>query len=127
VAMKSLNVAMKSLNVAMKSLNVAMKSLIVRALQFLFDHEAFSLSPLEGVVWPGASLEVMVTFHPNGPLNYEVYTFCEIFGKVDRVPLLLRGPGLGPKAVFSFDILDIGDTFINSVHQYKVRSTSAST
>ena len=47
-------------------------------------------------------------------------TFCEIFGRAERVPLLLRGQGLGPKAVFSYEMLDIGNVFINSVHQYNV-------
>lgn len=90
-------------------------------MQLNFEHEGFSLSPVEGVVWPGSSVDVIVTFHPKGPVNYEVYAFCEIFGRAERVPLLLRGPGLGPKAVFSYEMLDIGDVFINSVHQYKVR------
>jgi hypothetical protein len=95
--------------------------------QQLFTHQAFSLEPCQGQVWPGAAVEVMVTFHPKGPTNYEVPAWCELAGRMARVPVLLQGPGLGPRAIFSFESLDVGDVFINSVHKYQVRPLTAST
>ena len=38
----------------------------------------------------------------------------------ERVPLLLKGQGIGPKATFSYDELDVGDLFIGSKHKYEV-------
>ena len=32
----------------------------------------------------------------------------------------IKGVGVGPMAVFSYDVLDVGDTFVNAVHQYEV-------
>ena len=96
------------------------KQLAIQLDEQLFTHEAFSLEPCSGQVWPGAAVEVMVTFHPAGPTNYEVPAWCELAGRSARVPVLLRGPGLGPRAIFSFEALDVGDVFINAVHKYQV-------
>lgn len=35
-----------------------------------------------------------------------------------RVPLYFRGVGIGPKAAFSYDELDVGDVFAESTHIY---------
>ena len=32
----------------------------------------------------------------------------------------MSGKGLGPAAMFSYDVLDMGDTFANTLHQYEV-------
>ena len=88
--------------------------------RLLFESEGFSVSPLEGEVWPRSTAEVTVTFHPRGPHMYENVAFCEVQGVSARLPLTVRAQGVGPKAMFSYDVLDVGDTFINSVHQYEI-------
>ena len=32
----------------------------------------------------------------------------------------MRGQGLGPAAIFSYDTLDVGHTYANTPHQYEV-------
>ena len=32
-----------------------------------------------------------------------------------------QGIGIGPKAAFSYDELDVGDIFVESVHQYEAQ------
>ena len=46
--------------------------------------------------------------------------FCEVSGREARLPLLVQGIGLGPKATWLYDTLDIGDVFVNSQHKYEV-------
>ena len=41
---------------------------------------------------------------------------AQIAGREARLPLQLRGTGIGPKAVFSYDVIDIGDVFVTSTH-----------
>jgi hypothetical protein len=41
-----------------------------------------------------------------------------VIGRETRLPLQLRGTGIGPKAVFSYDVIDIGDVFVTSMHKY---------
>jgi hydrocephalus-inducing protein len=44
----------------------------------------------------------------------------QVAGREARLPLQLRGNGIGPKAVFSSDVIDIGDVFVTSVHKYEI-------
>lgn len=34
--------------------------------------------------------------------------------------MTIRAKGLGPLAVFSYDVLDVGDTYAGILHQYEV-------
>lgn len=43
-----------------------------------------------------------------------------VAGREARLPLRIRGEGLGPNLVFSFDQLDIGKVFVGSSHSYEV-------
>ena len=49
-------------------------------------------------------------------------TFASFFfqGHEARFPITVRGKGLGPAAVFSYDVLDVGHTYANTPHQYEV-------
>jgi len=56
---------------------------------------------------------------PHGPGETTATCFVNIEGREDRLPLQLKGVAVGPMAVFSYDVLDVGDTFVNAVHQYE--------
>ena len=87
---------------------------------FLFKDDQFSIHPVQGTVMPHSEFEVTVRFVPNSPHEQATVAFCEVSGRTDRIPLTVKGQGDGPKAVFSYDVLDVGDTFINTLHQYEV-------
>ncbi|GFH15843.1 uncharacterized protein HaLaN_12151 [Haematococcus lacustris] len=65
---------------------------------------------------------------PDYARDYEVTAYLELQGREQRLPLVLKAKGLppwlvrlqGPAAVFSYDVLDVGDTFANTLHQYEV-------
>ncbi|KAJ3184326.1 hypothetical protein HK101_009853, partial [Irineochytrium annulatum] len=83
----------------------------------LFNNPVFCLQPCEGIIWPNAQVEMCVLFSPqeSGPNSQSAY--CEITGREKRLPI---GDGIGPKARFSYDILDIEEVFINTTHAYEV-------
>ena len=85
-----------------------------------FTDENFTVHPLVGQVWPGSELEFTVTFAPNTAADYSCMGFLEVTGREARLPMKLQATGIGPKAAFSFDVLDIGDVFVNSVHKYEL-------
>ena len=64
--------------------------------------------------------EITVTFQPDHAKEYEATAYCEVGGRASRLPIQLCGISLGPKAVFSYDLLDIGEAFINTPHRYEV-------
>lgn len=87
---------------------------------FFFD-EIFAIEPLSGRIWSRSQCTVTVVFSPKAALHYQCVAYCSVVGCEDRVPLLLKGTGIGPKAAFSYDELDVGDIFVESVHRYEVQ------
>ncbi|KXZ49496.1 hypothetical protein GPECTOR_21g722 [Gonium pectorale] len=87
---------------------------------YLFHDRNFSASPAEGTIWPRSEVEVVVTFSPDHAREYEVVAYVDVAGRADRLPVVFKGRGLGPAAVFSYDVLDVGDTWVNTLHQYEV-------
>jgi hydrocephalus-inducing protein len=87
---------------------------------FLFDNDVFTIEPIEGAIPAKGSREFVVTFNPQLATQYFATAHLDIQGVRDRIPLAIKGTGLGPQCALSFDSLDLGDIFINSVHQYEV-------
>lgn len=86
---------------------------------FFYD-EIFAVEPLSGRIWAKSQTTITVTFTPKAALTYQCFAYCSVVGQAERMPLLLKGQGIGPKAAFSYDELDVGDVFVESVHQYQV-------
>ncbi|KAG2489301.1 hypothetical protein HYH03_012133 [Edaphochlamys debaryana] len=87
---------------------------------YLFGDRSFSVNPAEGTIWPRSEVEVVVTFSPDHAREYEVMAYVDVAGRAERLPVVFKGRGLGPAAVFSYDTLDVGDTWVNTLHQYEV-------
>lgn len=65
-------------------------------------------------------IQITVKFNPVASMEYTTTAYCEVTGAGDRLPLEIRGIGVGPKAQFSYNTLDIGALYINAVHHYQV-------
>lgn len=89
-----------------------------------FQDPAFVVTPMEGLAWAHSDMEFTITFTPDVAANYACCAYLEVTGRELRLPLQLRGVGIGPKAVFSSDIVDIGDVFVTSTHSYELVLTN---
>ncbi|KAE9352056.1 Hydrocephalus-inducing protein [Phytophthora rubi] len=79
-----------------------------------FVDSCFSITPLSGRVWAHSEVDVVVCFTPEVAHLYSCYAFLEIAGQAARLPLQVRGQGIGPKAKVVYnELLDFGDVFIN--------------
>ncbi|XP_075621905.1 hydrocephalus-inducing protein homolog [Balearica regulorum gibbericeps] len=85
----------------------------------LFSDEIFSVEPVEGDVWPNSSVEINVIFKPREARVYQQTVYCDISGRETRLPLRIKGEGIGPRLRFSFDQLDMGKVFVGSAHSYE--------
>ncbi|XP_026975142.1 hydrocephalus-inducing protein homolog [Sagmatias obliquidens] len=92
---------------------------LVQADSMLFSNNIFSVEPLEGDVWPNSSAEITVYFNPREAKLYQQTVYCDISGREIRLPLRIKGEGMGPKIRFNFELLDIGKVFVGSVHCYE--------
>ena len=86
----------------------------------VFLDEAIKIEPLEGDIWPNSTAEITVIFKPEQARTYTCTAFCDVMGRESRLPLRIRGDGIGPKVQFAHDIVDIGNIFVNSTHVYEV-------
>lgn len=79
-----------------------------------FADECFALAPLSGRVWPHSEVDVVVCFTPATALLYASCAFLEVAGQDARLPLQIRGQGIGPRAKVVYnELLDFGDVFIS--------------
>ncbi|NXD22968.1 HYDIN protein, partial [Spelaeornis formosus] len=86
----------------------------------LFYDDVFSIEPKEGEIRPNCSVEISVFFKPQEARIYKRAVYCDISGRENRLPLLLRGEGLGPQLHFCFEELSIGEVFVRATHRYEV-------
>ncbi|KAM4614098.1 hydrocephalus-inducing protein homolog [Discoglossus pictus] len=86
----------------------------------LFEDDIFHIEPEEGELWPNMTVEVRVVFKPQAAKLYESLIYLDITGRASRLPLKIRGEGLGPKLRFNIDQLEIGKVFAGAMHCYEV-------
>eukprot|EP01042_Synura_sphagnicola_P007280 gene7280-9325_t len=86
----------------------------------LFVDDIFEVSPCEGEIWPRSEIEITCTFKPDTAAQFTCVAYLDVSGREDRLPLTLSGQGIGPHAALSFDILDMGDVFVNSEQKYEM-------
>jgi len=87
----------------------------------LFRDGIFKIEPLCGRLWPQTQVTCACCFLPKDALVYCATAYLSAVGQEDRAPLVLKGLGIGPKATFSYDELDVGNVFVESAHRYEVQ------
>ena len=103
---------------AHRTFNVRRRAMENESYRFFDDQ--YQIEPLNGTLLPRSELEIAIKFFPQGPLEHQRIAYLQIQGRAKRLPLYISGQGIGPKAVFSYDVLDVGDTYVNTLHQYEV-------
>ncbi|GMH58813.1 hypothetical protein TrST_g5240 [Triparma strigata] len=85
-----------------------------------FTHDNYEIKPMSGEIWANSEIEVTVTFRPDVSAEYKSTAYLDVIGRDQRLPLWINSTGVGPKAGLTFDSLDLGDLFINSMHRYEL-------
>ena len=93
---------------------------LIDADEMLFNDDIVRIEPLEGDVWPNSSAEVTVIFQPDVASDVTRTAFCDVTGREFRLPLRIRGNGIGPSVKFSCDLIDTGRIFVFSTHSYEL-------
>lgn len=85
-----------------------------------YDDDVFRIEPSSGELWPNAEIEVTVIFSPKSAIDYSRNVYCDVTGRATRLPLKVRGCGLGPALEFATTAIDMGKVFVSSAHAYEV-------
>lgn len=97
---------------------------IAKAVQedpMLFRDLTFAITPLSGKIWAHSEITCACIFFPRAASDYTCTAYLSCVGQEERAPLVLRGLGIGPKATFSYNELDVGNVFVESHHRYEVQ------
>jgi len=97
---------------------------LIDADELLFIDDIVRIEPLEGEIWPNSSAEVTVIFQPDVASEFTQTAFCDVTGRESRLPLRVRGKGIGPDVKFSCDVIDTGHVFVFSTHSYELVMTN---
>lgn len=65
---------------------------------FLFRDSIFQIQPLMGEIWPNSEITITITFMPIEAKVNDCTAYCNVSCAEERLPLKLKGEGLGPKA-----------------------------
>merc|ERR1712216_520267 len=72
-----------------------------------FDDPIFRINPPTGEIFPNSYCELTVAFRPRTAGEVALVAYCELTGREERLQLQLQGQGLGPKATWLYESLDI--------------------
>ncbi|XP_066540500.1 hydrocephalus-inducing protein homolog isoform X2 [Hoplias malabaricus] len=85
-----------------------------------YSDQHIFIEPEEGDIWPNRTAEINIIFKPREAKLYQHTLYCDITGREARLPLRIKGEGMGPKLQFNFEQLDVGNVFVGSKHSYEV-------
>lgn len=80
----------------------------------------FSIEPASGIIYGRGVREFTVTFNPQLAVLSGSTAYLDISGKCRRLPLSIAGRGVGPQCRLEFTRLNIGDIFMNELHEYEI-------
>eukprot|EP00892_Ulva_mutabilis_P006441 jgi/Ulvmu1/4169/UM019_0148.1 len=85
-----------------------------------FGTQEIRAFPQSGLVLPFSNIEVTVKYSPLVARQVVETCFVEVEGQALRQPVILTGTGLGPCAIFSYDVLDVGNIYVRTLYRYSV-------
>ncbi|KAG7520061.1 hypothetical protein JOB18_021887 [Solea senegalensis] len=104
--------------------------LLTRALQYgrsqtpldhlTLSHSCITLQPAAGEIWPQMTQTFNIFFKPNKAKLYAQTIYCDITGRQCRLPLSIKGEGMGPKLLLNYNQLNMKNVFIGDKSCYEV-------
>ncbi|CAJ1057504.1 hydrocephalus-inducing protein homolog isoform X3 [Xyrichtys novacula] len=96
------------------------RSQAVRDHLLAFSHNCITVEPAEGEIWPNMTAQFSIIFKPDEAKLYQHTIYCDVAGCESRLPLTIKGEGLGPQLQLSYDLMDMKNVFIGGKDTYEV-------
>ncbi|XP_040894088.1 hydrocephalus-inducing protein homolog [Toxotes jaculatrix] len=84
------------------------------------SHSCITVEPTEGEIWPNTTAQFNIVFKPEEASLYQQTMYCDITGRESRLPLTIKGEGMGPKLQLSYNLMDMKNVFIGDKDCYEV-------
>ncbi|XP_042266839.1 hydrocephalus-inducing protein homolog isoform X2 [Thunnus maccoyii] len=79
-----------------------------------------TVEPAEGEIWPNTTAHFIIVFKPEEAKLYQQTIYCDVTGCESRLPLTIKGEGMGPKLELNYNLLDMKNVFIDDKDCYEV-------
>ena len=86
----------------------------------LYIEDYFIITPISGKIYPHTDCEVTISFTPDSAAKFTSLAYLEVSGCQDRLSLHMNGMGIGPQVGLSFEILNLGDVYINNIETFEI-------
>ncbi|XP_045894276.1 hydrocephalus-inducing protein homolog isoform X2 [Micropterus dolomieu] len=84
-------------------------------------HSCFTVEPAEGEIWPKMTAQFLIVFKPEEAKLYQQTIYCDVTGCASRLPLTIKGEGLGPELQLSYNLMNMKNkVFIGAKSCYEV-------
>ncbi|XP_070763174.1 hydrocephalus-inducing protein homolog [Enoplosus armatus] len=85
------------------------------------SHSCITVEPAEGEIWPNVTARFNIVFKPEEAKLYQQTIYCDVTGREARLPLTIKGEGVGPELQLSFNLMDMKyKVFIGDKNCYEV-------
>uniref|UniRef100_A0A3Q3KPP0 HYDIN/VesB/CFA65-like Ig-like domain-containing protein n=1 Tax=Monopterus albus TaxID=43700 RepID=A0A3Q3KPP0_MONAL len=74
----------------------------------------------KGEIWPNTTAHFNILFKPEQAKLYQQIIYCDVTGRESRLPLTVKGEGLGPKLQLKYNLMDMKNVFIGDKNCYEV-------
>uniref|UniRef100_A0A3P8WZA5 HYDIN/VesB/CFA65-like Ig-like domain-containing protein n=1 Tax=Cynoglossus semilaevis TaxID=244447 RepID=A0A3P8WZA5_CYNSE len=82
--------------------------------------DCITLEPAKGEIWPKMTQQFTVVFKPKEAEPYQETIYCNITGRQSRLPLTIRGEGLGPQLWLDYSLMNMKNVFMGDRNCYEV-------
>ncbi|KAI3371721.1 hypothetical protein L3Q82_024292, partial [Scortum barcoo] len=96
------------------------RSWVVQDNQLTLSHSCITVEPAEGEIWPNTTVQFNIVFKPKDDKLYQQTIYCDVTGRESRLPLTIKGEGMGPKVQLNYNLMNIKDVFIGDKNIYEV-------
>ncbi|KAM9376113.1 hydrocephalus-inducing protein-like [Pholidichthys leucotaenia] len=79
---------------------------------FALPHCCLTVEPKEGEIPPNFTRYFRIVFKPEEAKSYEQTIYCNVTGHKARLPLVIKGEGLGPKLELKYSLIDMKNIVI---------------
>uniref|UniRef100_A0A3B4VD89 HYDIN axonemal central pair apparatus protein n=1 Tax=Seriola dumerili TaxID=41447 RepID=A0A3B4VD89_SERDU len=84
------------------------------------SHSCVTVEPAEGEIWPNTTAQFTIVFKPEEAKLYQQTIYCDVTGRDSRLPLTIKGEGMGPELQLNYNLMDMKNVFIGDKNCYEL-------
>ncbi|XP_076588631.1 hydrocephalus-inducing protein homolog [Chaetodon auriga] len=97
------------------------RSQAVQDHRLALSHGCLTVEPAEGEIWPNLTAQFVIVFKPEEAKLYQQTIYCDVTGRESRLPLAIKGEGVGPKLQLNYNLMNMKNVFIGDKDCYEVQ------